>query len=66
VSSLAITKQYNKYSSCHQISHLKATEGLQPHTAHLEVSSTALLALLHCYFWAVFTRLDYAIRVATV
>jgi hypothetical protein len=37
-----------------------------PLTARLQVASTALLALLRCEFWAVFTRLVSAVCVATL
>jgi hypothetical protein len=37
-----------------------------PLTARLQFNSTALLTLLRCEFWAVFTRLGSAVRVATL
>jgi hypothetical protein len=55
------------YSSRHQTACFKATEGLHPPLAALlKVNSTALLALLRCEFWGVFTRPGSAFRVSTL
>jgi hypothetical protein len=48
------------FSSSHQITCFKARKDFTP------LPRTALLALLRCEFWAVFTRLSSAVRVATL
>jgi hypothetical protein len=64
---LVLCFQRAVHSSSHQIVCFKVTEGLHPSFSRgCKVTSTELLTLLRCEFWAVFTRLRSAVCVATL